>query len=90
MLSILYYLFTLLQVTFFFFLSIIVLVITYPFDKSRRWVHECSRCICWLLFSVPPRVKRTIAGLENIDKKSGHPSALGMQQIAQQIEQALQ
>ena len=28
--------------------------------------------------------------LADIDKKSGHPSALGMQQIAQQIEQALQ
>jgi hypothetical protein len=27
--------------------------------------------------------------LENIDKKSGHPSALGMQQIADQIEAAL-
>jgi len=28
--------------------------------------------------------------LADIDKKSGHPSALGMQQIAQQIEEALQ
>ena len=28
--------------------------------------------------------------LANIDKKTGHPSALGMMQIAQQIEQALQ
>lgn len=28
--------------------------------------------------------------LADIDKKTGHPSALGMQQIAQQIEQALQ
>ena len=76
MLSILYYLFTLLQVTFFFILSIIVLVITYPFDKSRRWVHECSRCICWLLFGVPPRVKRTIDGLENIDKNKSYVMVL--------------
>ena len=76
MLSILYYLFTLLQVTFFFILSIIVLVITYPFDKSRRWVHECSRCICWLLFGVPPRFKRTIDGLENIDKNKSYVMVL--------------
>ena len=76
MLSILYYLFTLLQVTFFFILSIIVLVITYPFDKSRRWVQECSRSICWLLFGVPPRVKRTIDGLENIDKNKSYVMVL--------------
>ena len=42
MLSALYYIFTLLQVTFWFIISIIVLAFTYPFDKSRRWVHECQ------------------------------------------------
>ena len=68
MLSILYYLFTLLQVSFWFVMSIIVLIITYPFDKSRRWVHECSRCICITLFGVPPFIRRTIDGLENIEK----------------------
>jgi 1-acyl-sn-glycerol-3-phosphate acyltransferase len=72
MLSILYYLFTLLQVTFFFFLSIIVLAVTYPFDKSRRWVHECSRWICRLLFDLPFGVKRTIDGLENIDENKSY------------------
>ncbi len=68
MLSILYYLFTLLQVTFLFIVSIIVLVITYPFDKSRRWVHECSRWICTILYGVPPFIRRTIDGVENIEK----------------------
>jgi 1-acyl-sn-glycerol-3-phosphate acyltransferase len=72
MLSILYYLFTLLQVTFFFFLSILVLAVTYPFDKSRRWVHECSRWICRLLFDLPFGVKRTIDGLENIDENKSY------------------
>jgi 1-acyl-sn-glycerol-3-phosphate acyltransferase len=76
MLSILYYLFTLLQVTFFFFLSIIVLIITYPFDKSRRWVHECSRWICRLLFDLPLGVKRTIDGLENVDKNKSYVMVL--------------
>lgn len=69
MLSILFYLFTLIQVTFWFFVSIIVLVITYPFDKSRRWVHECSRCICFMLYDIFPFGRRTIEGEEYIDKK---------------------
>ena len=76
MLSILYYLVTLVQVTFFFLLSIIVLAVTYPFDKSRRWVHECSRCICFLLFALPPRVRRTIDGVENIDRNKSYVMVL--------------
>ena len=67
MLSILFYLFTLLQVSFWFVVSIIVLGVTYPFDKSRRWVHECSRYICKFLLDLP-RLKRTIDGVENIEK----------------------
>ena len=67
MLSILFYLFTLLQVSFWFVVSIIVLGVTYPFDKSRRWVHECSRYICKCLFDLP-HLKRTIDGVENIEK----------------------
>ena len=69
MLSILFYLFTLIQVTFWFFVSIIVLIVTYPFDKSRRWVHECSRCICFMLYDIFPFGRRTIEGEEYIDKK---------------------
>ena len=72
MLSILYYIFTLLQVAFWFVISIIVLGVTYPFDKSRRWVHECSRYICKWLFGIPPRMKRTIDGLENIDPNKAY------------------
>ena len=68
MLSILFYLFTLIQVTFWFVVSIIVLIVTYPFDKSRRWVHECSRIICALLYDLFPFARRTIQGVENIDK----------------------
>lgn len=72
MLSILYYIFTLLQVSFWFVVSIIVLGVTYPFDKSRRWVHECSRCICKWLFGIPPRMKRTIDGVENVDPNKAY------------------
>lgn len=72
MLSILYYIFTLLQVTVLFIVSIIVLALTYPFDKSRSWVHECSRLICALLYGVPPFIRRTIDGVENIDPKKAY------------------
>ena len=72
MLSVLYYIFTLLQVSFWFVVSIIVLGVTYPFDKSRRWVHECSRYICKWLFGIPPRMKRTIDGVENIDPNKAY------------------
>ena len=68
MLSILFYLFTLIQVAFWFVVSIIVLIVTYPFDKSRRWVHECSRIICALLYDLFPFARRTIQGVENVDK----------------------
>ena len=68
MLTILYCLFTVLQVSFWLVVSIIVLAVTYPFDKSRYWVHECSRCICAILYGLPPFIRRTIDGLENIDK----------------------
>ena len=76
MLSILYYLFTLIQVTFWFIVSIIVLIVTYPFDKSRRWVHECSRIICALLYDLFPMANRTIDGVENIDKKKPYVMVL--------------
>lgn len=68
MISILYYLFTLLQVSFWFVVSAIVLAVTYPFDKSRRWVHWCSIQICKLLFNTPMGLKRTIDGVENIEQ----------------------
>ena len=72
MLSALYYIFTLLQVTILFVVSMLVLIITYPFDKSRRWVHECSRLICALLYGVPFLMRRTIDGVENIDRSKSY------------------
>ena len=76
MLSILYYIFTLLQVSFWFVVSIIVLGVTYPFDKSRRWVHWCSEQICWMLFNTPFGLKRTIEGVENIEKGKSYVMVL--------------
>lgn len=68
MLSILYYIFTVIHTTVWCIISAIVLALTYPFDKSRRWVHEISRYMTLVFFGLPPRVRRTIDGLENIDR----------------------
>ena len=76
MFSFLFYIFTLLQVSFWFVVSIIVLAVTYPFDKSRRWVHECSRCICFMLYDIFPFGRRTIQGVEYVDKKKPYVMVL--------------
>ncbi len=76
MLSILYYVFTVIHTTVWCIVSAIVLALTYPFDKSRRWVHEISRYMTWVFFGLPPRVRRTIDGLENIDRRKAYVIAL--------------
>ena len=68
MLSLLYYIFTVIHTTVWCLVSVLALAVTYPFDKSRRWVHELSRYMTWVFFGMPPCLKRTIDGLENIDR----------------------
>lgn len=72
MLSILYYIFTVIHTTVWCIISALVLAVTYPFDKSRRLVHECSRYMTWVFFGLPPRVRRTIDGVENIDRRKAY------------------
>lgn len=72
MLSILYYIFTVIHTTVWCIISALVLAVTYPFDKSRRFVHECSRYMTWVFFGLPPRVRRTIDGVENIDRRKAY------------------
>ena len=84
MLSILYYIFTVIHTTVWCIISALVLAVTYPFDRSRRLVHECSRYMTWVFFGLPPRVRRTIDGVENIDRRiedkelSGYVSERGL------------
>lgn len=69
MLTILYYIFTVVHTTVWCIVSVIVLALTYPFDKSRRRVHEISRYMTWVFFGMPPCMRRTIDGVENIDRR---------------------
>lgn len=76
MLSILYYIFTVIHTTVWCIVSVLVLAVTYPFDKSRSWVHEISRYMTWVFFGMPPCMKRTIDGLENIDRRKPYVMVL--------------
>lgn len=72
MLSIIFYIYVFIELTVFFILSAIALVVCLPFDKPRRVVHELSRGICMCFWYPPFTWKRRIKGLENIDKKKSY------------------
>ncbi len=79
MLSILYYLFLTLACTFFMLFSAVVLAVTFPFDKSRRAVHELSRWLVRIFFAVPPRWKLRVTGREAIDPSQPYVIVLNHQ-----------
>lgn len=71
MLTILYYIFTIIHTTVLCILSALALLFTYPFQKNRKIVHEMSRYMTWLFFLIPC-VRRKITGLEHIDKNKSY------------------
>ena len=72
MLSIIFYIYVIIELTFFFILSVLALIVCCPFDKPRRVVHELSRAICMCFWYVPLTWKRRIKGLENVDKSKSY------------------
>jgi 1-acyl-sn-glycerol-3-phosphate acyltransferase len=48
--------------------SAVALLLTFPFDKQRKVVHELSRALVYMFVLVPPFWKRRVEGLENIEK----------------------
>lgn len=71
MLTVLYYIFTIIHTTILCILSALCLLFTYPFQKSRYWVHCLSRYMTWLFFWIPG-IRRKIEGLENVDKNKSY------------------
>ena len=69
MLSVLFYLFLFVICTFFLVLSAVALLLTWPFDKSRRIVHELSRILVRIFYAVPPLWKFRVTGREYIDRR---------------------
>ena len=76
MLSILYYIWLAAICTVVLVLSVAVLALTYPFQKSRRIVHEMSRYLA-LSFLLP--FPRRVEGLENVDRRERYVIVLNHQ-----------
>lgn len=72
MLSALYYLFLVLLCTLFMILSAVALVVCWPFDKSRRVVHELSRILVRTFFAIPPFWRHRVEGLEYVDRSKSY------------------
>ena len=82
MLSLIFYIYVFIELTIFFILSVLALIVCYPFDKPRRVVHELSRAICMCFWYVPLTWRRNIKGLENIDKSKSYVIAINHNSMA--------
>ena len=72
MLSLLFYIYISVLCLIFMFLSAVALVVTWPFDKGRRTVHELSRILVRIFFATPPRWRTRMEGLENVDRRKSY------------------
>jgi 1-acyl-sn-glycerol-3-phosphate acyltransferase len=81
MLTLIFAIYTMLELTFWFIITWIVLVICYPFDKGRKVVHWCSKMICMFFWKVPFTWKQRVTGLENIDKNKSYVIVLNHQSM---------
>lgn len=79
MLSLLFYIYAVVICTVFLILSAIVLAVTWPFEKSRRAVHELSRVLVRLFFGLPPFWHRKVEGIELIDRSKAYVIVLNHQ-----------
>ncbi|MEG2614731.1 MAG: lysophospholipid acyltransferase family protein [Alistipes sp.] len=72
MLSLLFYLFLVVICTAFLVVSVVALGVTYPFQKSRRVVHEISRCMVRIFFFVPLTWRHKVIGMNHIDRRKNY------------------
>lgn len=68
MLSLVFYIYTIVICTVMLVVSAVALLVTFPFDKRRKVVHELSRLLVNMFYVVPPFWKRRVEGLENVDR----------------------
>ena len=81
MFSLIFALYVLVELTFWFIVSWIVLAVCYPFDKARKAVHWCSKMICMFFWKVPPTWKQRVEGLEHIDPKKSYVIVINHQSM---------
>ena len=72
MLSLLFYLYCVVLCTIFMILSAVALVLTWPFDKARRTVHELSRILVRIFFATPPQWYKNVVGMEHVDRRKSY------------------
>ncbi|HJA99474.1 MAG TPA: 1-acyl-sn-glycerol-3-phosphate acyltransferase [Candidatus Alistipes avicola] len=72
MLSVLYYIFLVAICTMFLVLSALALLLTFPFDRARRTVHELSRMLVRIFYAIPPLWSHRVIGLEHIDRSKSY------------------
>lgn len=72
MLSLLFYIYLCLLCLIFMILSAVALVVTWPFDKGRRTVHELSRILVRIFFATPPRWRTRVEGLQYVDRRKSY------------------
>ena len=68
MFTLLFAIYTFVICTVMLLLSVVAFVLTVPFDKQRKVVHELSRALVYMFVMVPPMWKRRVEGLEHIEK----------------------
>lgn len=68
MFTLLFAIYTFVICTVMLLLSVVAFVLTVPFDKQRKVVHELSRALVYMFVMVPPMWRRRVEGLEHIEK----------------------
>lgn len=81
MLSLLFYIYTIIICTVTLLLSAVALVLTFPFDRQRRVVHEISRALVYMFSLVPPLWRRNVTGLENIERDKSYVIVINHQSM---------
>lgn len=81
MLSLIFYIYTIIICTLMLIVSAIALLVTLPFDKQRKTVHELSRLLVNMFYIVPPCWHRRVEGLENIDKNNSYVIVINHQSM---------
>lgn len=82
MFTLIFGIYTFVVLTFFFLISLVALAICWPFDKSRRVVHELSRWLCYSWWYAPPTWRHRIEGIEHVDKKKPYVIVLNHSSMA--------
>lgn len=81
MLSALYYIFLVAICTLFLVLSALALLLTFPFDRAHRTVHELSRVLVRIFYAIPPLWSHRVIGLEHIDRRKPYVIVLNHQTV---------